>query len=67
MNFNTTNDQDEFISKVDTVCKTLRSFEEAKGLVINDYQTELESKWVQELKKKYPVHVNETVLQSLLK
>ena len=29
MNFNTTNDQDEFISKVDTVCKTLRSFEEA--------------------------------------
>ncbi|MDW0257834.1 MAG: acyl-CoA dehydrogenase family protein [Nitrososphaeraceae archaeon] len=29
MNFNTTNDQDGFISKVDAVCKTLRSFEEA--------------------------------------
>jgi len=29
MNFNTTNDQDGFISKVDTVCKALRSFEEA--------------------------------------
>jgi alkylation response protein AidB-like acyl-CoA dehydrogenase len=28
MNFNTTNDQDGFISKVDTVCKTLRSFED---------------------------------------
>jgi peptidyl-prolyl cis-trans isomerase SurA len=45
----------------------LRSFEEAKGLLINDYQTELEKQWVQELKQKYPVHVNENVLQSLLK
>ena len=45
----------------------LRSYEEAKGLVINDYQIELESKWVQELKQKYPVHVNENVLRSLLK
>ena len=44
-----------------------RSYEEAKGLVINDYQLELESKWVQELKQKYPVHVNENVLRSLLK
>jgi len=44
-----------------------RSFEEAKGLVINDYQVELEDKWIQELKKKYPVKVNEKVLQSILK
>jgi alkylation response protein AidB-like acyl-CoA dehydrogenase len=28
MNFNTTNDQEEFISKVDSVCTSLRSFEE---------------------------------------
>jgi peptidyl-prolyl cis-trans isomerase SurA len=43
-----------------------RSFSEAKGLVINDYQNYLEEKWVAELKKMYPVKVNETVFQSLL-
>jgi peptidyl-prolyl cis-trans isomerase SurA len=44
-----------------------RSFDEAKGLVINDYQNTLEEKWINELKKKYPVKVNEAVFQSLLK
>jgi peptidyl-prolyl cis-trans isomerase SurA len=42
-----------------------RSFEEAKGLVINDYQAYLEEQWIAELKKKYPVKVNETVLKGL--
>lgn len=44
-----------------------RSFEEARGLVINDYQNELEEKWIAELKKKYPVKVNDVVFQTLLK
>lgn len=44
-----------------------RSFEEAKGLVINDYQLLLEDKWIGELKKKYPVKVNESVLKELMK
>ncbi len=44
-----------------------RSFEEAKGLVINDYQQELEKKWIAELKRKYPVRINENVLTSLVK
>ena len=44
-----------------------RSFEEARGLVINDYQNIIEEKWIEELRKKYPVSVNETVFQSLLK
>ena len=44
-----------------------RNFEEAKGLVINDYQNILEEKWISELKKKYPVKVNENVFMSLLK
>ncbi len=44
-----------------------RSFEEARGLVINDYQNILEEKWVDDLKKKYPVKVNEAVFASLLK
>lgn len=42
-----------------------RSFEEAKGLVINDYQAYLEEQWVNELKKKYPVKVNEAVFKSI--
>jgi peptidyl-prolyl cis-trans isomerase SurA len=44
-----------------------RSFEEAKGLVINDYQGYLEERWIAELKKKYPVKVNEPVWQAVKK
>ncbi len=44
-----------------------RSFDEAKGLVINDYQNILEEKWIAELKNKYPVKINEAVFQSMLK
>lgn len=44
-----------------------RSFAEARGLVINDYQNELEQQWIAELKKKYPVRMNEAVLSELLK
>ena len=43
-----------------------RNFEEARGLVINDYQNLLEEKWLLQLKKKYPVKVNEQVFQSML-
>ena len=43
-----------------------RTFEDARGLVINDYQNFLEQNWVDQLKKKYPVKVNEKLLQSLL-
>jgi peptidyl-prolyl cis-trans isomerase SurA len=44
-----------------------RSFEEARGLVINEYQNVLEEKWIADLKKKYPVKVNERVLGTLTK
>lgn len=35
---------------------------DVKGLVTGDYQNQLESDWVEELKAKYPVIVNEKVL-----
>ncbi|MCW3118889.1 MAG: hypothetical protein JWM28_2971 [Chitinophagaceae bacterium] len=44
-----------------------RNFKEARGLVINDYQNELEEKWIAELKKKYPLTVNKQVLDNISK
>jgi peptidyl-prolyl cis-trans isomerase SurA len=44
-----------------------RSFAEARGLVINDYQVELEKNWLNELRKKYPVRINQAVLDDLVK
>jgi len=44
-----------------------RSFDEAKGLVINDYQLLLEEQWISQLKKKYPVKVNEVVVKGMVK
>ncbi len=43
-----------------------RSFEEARGLVINDYQNVLEQQWLALLKKKYPVKINEAVVKEIL-
>lgn len=42
-----------------------RSFDEARGMVINDYQQVLEQKWLAELKKKYPVKINNEVVKTL--
>ncbi|MGN6165414.1 MAG: peptidylprolyl isomerase [Flavisolibacter sp.] len=42
-----------------------RNFSEAKGLVITDYQNELEKNWLATLRKKYPVVVNEKELNEL--
>ncbi len=46
---------------------TQRSFNEAKGLVINDYQEELEQQWNEVLKKKFPVVIDENVLAAISK
>lgn len=44
-----------------------KTFAESKGEVITDYQDELDTQWTNALKKKYPVVVDQKVLQSLLK
>lgn len=38
---------------------------EARGLATSDYQTELEEKWVESLRKKYPVKIDEKVLNQV--
>jgi len=43
-----------------------KSFEEARGLVINDYQQQLEEAWLNSLKKQYPVTINNGVLNMLI-
>jgi peptidyl-prolyl cis-trans isomerase SurA len=44
-----------------------RTFGEARGMVINDYQAKLENEWIEELRKKYPVTINQAVLITLPK
>lgn len=46
---------------------TQRSFTEAKGLVINDYQLVLEKNWEEALRKKYPVTIDQKVLAEISK
>ena len=46
---------------------TQRSFNEAKGLLINDYQAELENQWNEALKKKFPVVIDQKVLAGISK
>ncbi|MEO6489664.1 MAG: peptidylprolyl isomerase [Ferruginibacter sp.] len=43
-----------------------RNFEEARGLVINDYQVVLEKKWLDLLHKKYPVKINEAIVKQMV-
>ncbi|OQP49363.1 hypothetical protein A4H97_28920 [Niastella yeongjuensis] len=47
--------------------REMRGFNDARGFVINDYQAALEEKWIADLKKKYPVKVNEAELKKLPK
>ena len=43
-----------------------KSFEEARGTVINDYQQYLEDGWIASLKKKYPVVLNTQTWKTLI-
>lgn len=54
-----------FIKKI--IPPGVMSFEQARGLVVSDYQDYLEKIWVQQLRKKYPVQVNKKVLDRLIK
>jgi peptidyl-prolyl cis-trans isomerase SurA len=44
-----------------------KSLKEAKGYIVSDYQEYLEKTWLAELRKKYPIKVDEKVFQSLIK
>ncbi|WP_178988764.1 peptidylprolyl isomerase [Winogradskyella schleiferi] len=42
-----------------------KTLEEAKGNVINDYQTELEANWISELYDRFEIEVNQDVLDTV--
>jgi len=44
-----------------------KTFADARGDVVSDFQDTIDKKWITELKKKYPVKVNEEVLKSIAK
>lgn len=44
-----------------------KTFAEARGAVINDYQAQLEQQWLAQLRQQYPVNVNEEEVRKLVK
>lgn len=41
------------------------SYTDVRGAVTTDYQNELERRWIEELRAKYPIEVNENVLKQI--
>ena len=57
-----------FVTKVNKVLpKGIKSFEECKGKVINDYQQYLEQRWVDDLKHEFKVAVDQQAFQKIKK
>ena len=44
-----------------------KPLEEARGYVVADFQEKLEKDWIQSLREKYPVYINEDVLSTIIK
>ncbi|WP_339634285.1 peptidylprolyl isomerase [Bizionia echini] len=49
----------------DVLPEAPKTFEEAKGQIISDYQVVKEQQWLQSLEQKYPVQINESVLNNI--
>ncbi len=54
-----------FVNIYNFIPQTQKELSECRGLVISDYQKQLEEEWVEELQKKYSVKVNEDVLNTV--
>lgn len=55
-----------FVKITEIIPPQPKRLDEARGLVTADYQTYLEEEWVEQLKNKYPVTVNEDVLDLII-
>jgi peptidyl-prolyl cis-trans isomerase SurA len=56
-----------FVQVYSIVEPSPKQLSEARGYVIADYQTELEKAWIVDLRKKYPVNIDNAVLKTLYK
>ncbi len=56
-----------FVVVIDKImAPTNKTFQEARGIVISDYQTYLEQEWLKELKEKYSVKMQDEVLKKVI-
>ena len=57
-----------FITKVDKVMpKAIKTLDECRGKIVNDYQQYLEQRWVDDLKQEFTVKVNTAVFDKVKK
>ncbi|MBL0340497.1 MAG: hypothetical protein IPP71_05980 [Bacteroidetes bacterium] len=56
-----------FVDVINILEATPKTLEEAKGIITADYQNYLEKEWIKQLRTKYPVSVNQDVLNSFSK
>ncbi|HMT28570.1 MAG TPA: peptidylprolyl isomerase [Bacteroidia bacterium] len=54
-----------FVDVLNIIEPTPKTLDEAKGIITADYQNYLEKEWIKQLRAKYPVSVNQDVLNSL--
>ncbi|WP_170837108.1 peptidylprolyl isomerase [Aquimarina amphilecti] len=63
-------EEDDYITLikvVEVLPSRIKTFEETKGKVINDFQEDLEKKWLSELRKKYSIELNKKTLKQIKK
>ncbi len=57
-----------YVVKINKILKPdYKKLSEIKGIVIADYQEHLENQWLADLRRKYKVEVNDTVVSALVK
>jgi len=56
-----------FLKIEEIVPPTTKVLSEARGYAVADYQDFLEKKWIQDLRKEYPVVINESAFKGLIK
>jgi len=54
-----------YISEIAT--GTYKTLKDSRGFIVSGYQDQLEKDWINNLKIKYPIKVNESILNSLIK
>ena len=61
------NNQFVLVKVNEVLAPSVKSYEEVKGRVINDYQEQIEKEWISNLRKKYTVKINQSVLNEVKK